>query len=538
MRLPYAILFLTAPACGFAFAQDCQLEGTQTPISIFGGLFSPGLDLELLDSGQVAVSGSLFGHEGGLLAGDDSTSTTWIEAFAFSFTIANTVVASNEVGVYMATGTAGEEDILYFATSDNGDPSLALVNISSSSLTGGLATEAMDSAGDFGAIGQPSFDGGRGRVRVSRLLLPNSPQFGFENTPEVDLTAFNAQPGDRFGEQVAVYSGPERDVIMVGAPGASNGGASEGEGAVYFFVYNDATGNWDFNSWWWVNAPGGLYGSQLDVHGDFACAGAPLANVGATDTGYFNVFEWNGSFYDFGPGFVASPGDMGGSALGIEDGVVVAGVSGFDGPDGNRPDMGGASIIRFDGTNWNVEVPVFYAIDGRAHDRFGSAVSVKNGKVAISSPNQVSPIEGGQPVRIYDISEINGFALAQANPYLGSLGTNEVAVTSSDLPRLGSTWRCNVNNNLVPGQQAATLMAVSDAPADLFIGGEEYLVSITGGNPFFYVFSSNPQIGDIDIPIMPLCEFAGIPFYVQAVSVSTTLVVDFLSPAYELVLGY
>lgn len=536
MRFLHATLFLSAPACGLAFAQDCQLEGTQTPSSLFGETLSAGLDLELLDNGQVVASGSLFGNEGGLLSGDDSTGTNWIQAFAFSSTIANSVVASNGVGVYMATGTTAEDDILYFRTSDSGAEILQLVNLSSSSLTGGLATEAMDSAGDFGAIGQPSFDGDRGRVRVSRLLIPDSPEFGFNNTPEVDLTAFNAQPGDRFGEQVAVYSGPERDVIMVGAPGASNGGANEG--AVYFYIYNPGTGNWDFNSWWWVNTPGGLYGSQLDVSGDYACAGAPLADVGATDTGYFNVFEWDGSLYNFGPGFIASPGDMGGSALGIEGDVVVAGASGFDGPDGNRPDMGGASILRFDGASWNVEVPVFYAIDGQADDRFGSAVSINNGRVAISSPNQVSPVFGGQPVRTYDVSEVNGFALAQANPYFGSAGTNEVALTSVDLPRLGSTWRCNVDNNLVAGQQAATLMAVSDAPADLFIGGEEYLVSITGGNPFFYAFSPNPQVGNIDIPITPLCEFAGVPFYVQAVSVSTTLAIDFLSPAYELILGY
>jgi hypothetical protein len=536
MRFLHITLFMAAPACGLAFAQDCQLEATQTPSSLFGEVLSPGLDLELLDSGQVVVSGSLFGNDGGLLAGDDATSTTWIEAFAFSTSIPNTVVASNGVGVYMATGTTAEDDILYYRTSGTGDQILQLVNLSTGSLTGGLATESMDSAGDFGALGQPSFDGDRGRVRVSRLLIPSNPEFGFDNTPEADLTAFNGQPGDRFGEQVAVYSGPERDVIMVGAPGANNGGANEG--AVYFYVYNPGTGNWDFNSWWWVGTPGGLYGSQLDVHGDFACAGAPLADVGATDTGYFNVFEWDGSLYNFGPGFIASPGDMGGSALGIEGDVVVAGASGFDGPDGNRPDMGGASIIRYDGASWNVEVPVFYAIDGQPDDRFGSAVSVNNGQVAISSPNQVSPVLGGQPVRTYDISEINGFALAQANPYSGSMGTNEVAVTSFDLPRMGSTWRCNVDNNLIPGQQVATLMAVSDAPADLFIGGEEYLVSITSGNPFFYAFSPNPQIGDLDIPITPLCEFAGVPFYVQAISVSSTLFVDFLSPAYELVLGY
>ena len=194
----------------------------------------------------------------------------------------------------------------------------------------------------------------------------------------------------QFGNALAI----DQNTVVVGSP--TNDGYGVDAGAVYIFSFDGTT---------WVQqqklvatdtAPGDRFGSALALDDGRLAVGAPLHNA----SGAVYIFSFDGTTWVQQQKLVAAdtaPGDRFGSALALDDGRVAVGA-----PLHNA--SGAVYIFSFDGTTW-VQQQKLVAADTAPGDRFGSALSLDDGRVAIGAPLHNATGDASGAVSIFDLRD-------------------------------------------------------------------------------------------------------------------------------------
>ena len=230
---------------------------------------------------------------------------------------------------------------------------------------------ALSGSGTIVAVGAPGDDDGSpiGTVRVYRWTGTSWQQLG---------GTLSGGVGDRFGEAVALSANGE--VLVVGAPDASNTGENQGFAEALV---------WDGTTWTTIGRriyglAGDFFGSSVDVTADggFLAVGAP-GNEGGT--GDASVLRWNGQNWDFldvVPG--VDPNGGFGHAVAISDdaGTLVVGA-----PNAGEGNEGTAEVFDWNVSQYDRVGAGFIGTD--SGDGFGFSVDVSGDRdtVAIGAPN-------------------------------------------------------------------------------------------------------------------------------------------------------
>lgn len=232
--------------------------------------------------------------------------------------------------------------------------------------------------------------------------------------------ASNNDPGDRFGEAVAISG----NIIAVGAPGEDgsaqgiNGPKNDepngsGRGAVYIFTRNGAT--WTETAYLKAGNPptnplnNHHFGEAVAMSGNTLVVGAPGEESDATGVngesnnqgslaGAAYVFVLNNGVWTQQAYLKASNTgylDFFGSAVAIDGDIIVVGAEGEDGssttingPDNNDAlESGAAYVYERTGTTWALTATL-KAPNAEEGDLFGSSVAVSGNTIVIGAQNE------------------------------------------------------------------------------------------------------------------------------------------------------
>ncbi len=231
-----------------------------------------------------------------------------------------------------------------------------------------------------------------------RLALPQS-SLSFAQTK---LIAADAAPHDYFGLSVA----PAGDTVLVGAYGKSD--LATAAGAAYAFTRQAAT--WTQQArLGTADAPAGAYfGAAIATNGTQTAVGAPYASIGAQDAGAVYLF----SNADWRRQAIITPDDpesvaQFGGALAIGQNTLIVGAPLHD---SYGRDAGAVYVFAFDGIAW-VQRQKLIGADTVPGDRFGSALALSGGWLAVSAPQHgaggavyLFTLDGGAWVQRHKVS--------------------------------------------------------------------------------------------------------------------------------------
>lgn len=195
----------------------------------------------------------------------------------------------------------------------------------------------------------------------------------------VTLTASDAQPGDFFGMSVGL-SGSS---LIVGAPFEDE--AAQDAGAVYLFEYDGTSWNETDKLLSTLPNPLDEFGRAVALHGDTAVVGARNDDEGGRDAGSaFVLRNFGGTWFNFQKlsAVFPSAGDRFGTSVSITEGKILVGSPFHDTP---NPDRGSAHLFTSNGGGWT-ETMTFEAFDIADFDRFGSAVAITHDRALVTSP--------------------------------------------------------------------------------------------------------------------------------------------------------
>lgn len=229
--------------------------------------------------------------------------------------------------------------------------------------------------GDRVVIGSPDADAGAsgaGRVRVHDLASAE---------PGLAVAAWeNPDPsaGDGFGGAVAISG----DHVAIGAAGEDSGAANAGK--VYIF---DLMAGGPGSSILAVPNPhpaaSDEFGSAVAISGNYLVVGVGKDDEEGTDSGRVYLFNLSGSAPEVPSVVLENPspaaGDGFGSSVSISGNLVVVGAPGDD---GGASDGGIAYVFDLAGNlQHTLAMPA-----AAAGDRFGAAVAISGGRVAVGAP--------------------------------------------------------------------------------------------------------------------------------------------------------
>ena len=183
---------------------------------------------------------------------------------------------------------------------------------------------------------------------------------------------------DSFGSSVAI----DRDTVLVGASMADDNG--DNSGSAYVFMRGGA--GWTEQQKL-VPRDGGLgdsFGSELSLSGDTALVGAPVADDRGTNSGAVYVFTRGAAGWAEQQKLLASDGaedDRFGKAVSLREGTGVVGAA----VDDCGPGSGAAYVFRKIGEVWT-EQGKLLARGGTPDDFFGQSVSVGSDGILVGAP--------------------------------------------------------------------------------------------------------------------------------------------------------
>ncbi len=222
--------------------------------------------------------------------------------------------------------------------------------------------------GDTVVIGAPNF-GGTGTAFV---YMRNGANWSLQQ----QLLASDRAPGDYFGSAVAITG----DTIAVGAS-FDDVGSHEGQGSVY--IFNRSGESWIQQQ----KLSEGLFGAAYDSFGystsfdhDTLAIGAPNAGNGAV-----YVFVRNGTTWNYQQRLTASDGavdDFFGWYVDIDGDTLVVGAP-YDDISANN-NQGSAYVFVRNGSTWSQQQKLI-ASDGSATDFFGGGVGISGETVIVGS---------------------------------------------------------------------------------------------------------------------------------------------------------
>ena len=205
------------------------------------------------------------------------------------------------------------------------------------------------------------------------------------------LSASDAAQGDGFGYNVSLDS----DTVVVGAPFASPGGASN-LGSAYVFTRNQGAAE----AWGQVvklipslGAAGDQFGRSVAVDGDWIAVGAPFDSIGiGTNSGTVYLYyrnqggaeAWGEVTRIYPADFVSN--DYFGFSLALDGDTLAVGVYLDD--DAAGADQGSVYLFSRNqgGANAWGQVTKIYAADAAAGDQFGFSLDLNNDHVVVGAP--------------------------------------------------------------------------------------------------------------------------------------------------------
>jgi hypothetical protein len=234
-------------------------------------------------------------------------------------------------------------------------------------------------AGDTALVGAPGDDIGLTADAGTAWVCERS---GSTWQRQAVLTVAAPAAGDQFGASVALAS----STALVGAPG-DDVGSSQDVGTAW--VFGRASGMWSRDAVLSPGSPdpGGAFGTSVDISGDTAIVGAPLADLvmGWTDAGVAWIFERSAAVWS-SPKAVATPSHRSWAHFGCS--VAVAGdvvVIGAPGDAGGAPAGGSAFVFSRSTPGWQ-QGPTLRAAVPAASDNFGTTVAIASGTVIVGAP--------------------------------------------------------------------------------------------------------------------------------------------------------
>ncbi|MGH9870794.1 MAG: FG-GAP repeat protein [Candidatus Polarisedimenticolia bacterium] len=240
---------------------------------------------------------------------------------------------------------------------------------------GGLFGWSSDIDGDFAVIGTPGDDDDG--VFNSGAAYVYRRDAGNVWVQEAKLLPALPQVGARFGEGVAISG----DTVVVGAYGTTVNSLAF-SGAVHVFR-RSISGVWSleafvtpFDTGPFIGPFGDQFGFSVEIDGNRMIVGATHDDDLALDSGAAYIFQrfgttWLQTAKLHGSDGVGVDSKFFGNDVGVHGNTAVVGPA-FDHTLGLA--AGAAYVYDFNGTAW-IETKIL-AADGKAHDRFGTSVSV------------------------------------------------------------------------------------------------------------------------------------------------------------------
>lgn len=196
------------------------------------------------------------------------------------------------------------------------------------------------------------------------------------------LTAPDAEPGDSFGQSIALT----KNFLVIGAPRSDTLGKDSG--AAYLFQRQN-------NSWQYLSkiiaddgAEGDLFGVSVAIDGNTIVVGADLHDEKAENAGAAYVFTLLRGKWAQQAKLTAAYGGMN-DIFGVR--VAVSGNTALisarrDDVHGIGVDAGSVYFFERKGNRWN-QVVKLISPDGKADDRFGRGVALSQNRAIISAMN-------------------------------------------------------------------------------------------------------------------------------------------------------
>jgi hypothetical protein len=215
---------------------------------------------------------------------------------------------------------------------------------------------------------------------------------------QTKLLASDAAQYDYFGLSVAVKG----DTAVIGAYGKSD--LARNAGAAYAFTRN--SGSWTQQARLGTSTPliDAYLGATVATNGSYTAAGAPYASVGAQNDGVVYLFS-NATWQQQTILLPNDPDSLSqfGNALAINDNTLFVGAPMHDSFGVNA---GAVYVFTFDGVSW-VQRQKLIGADTVPGDRFGSALALNDGWLAVSAPLHSSPGSPGGAVYLFEFDGVS-----------------------------------------------------------------------------------------------------------------------------------
>jgi hypothetical protein len=215
---------------------------------------------------------------------------------------------------------------------------------------------------------------------------------------QTKLLASDAAQYDYFGLSVAVKG----DTAVIGAYGKSD--LARNAGAAYAFARN--AGAWAQQARLGTSTPliDAYLGATVATNGSYTAAGAPYASVGAQNDGVVYLFS-NATWQQQTILLPNDPDSLSqfGNALAINDNTLFVGAPMHDSFGVNA---GAVYVFTFDGVSW-VQRQKLIGADTVPGDRFGSALALNDGWLAVSAPLHSSPGSPGGAVYLFEFDGVS-----------------------------------------------------------------------------------------------------------------------------------
>jgi hypothetical protein len=215
---------------------------------------------------------------------------------------------------------------------------------------------------------------------------------------QTKLLASDAAQYDYFGLSVAVKG----DTAVIGAYGKSD--LARNAGAAYAFARN--AGAWAQQARLGTSTPliDAYLGATVATNGSYTAAGAPYASVGAQNDGVVYLFS-NATWQQQTILLPNDPDSLSqfGNALAINGNTLFVGAPMHDSFGVNA---GAVYVFTFDGVSW-VQRQKLIGADTVPGDRFGSALALNDGWLAVSAPLHSSPGSPGGAVYLFEFDGVS-----------------------------------------------------------------------------------------------------------------------------------
>ena len=215
---------------------------------------------------------------------------------------------------------------------------------------------------------------------------------------QTKLLAADAAQYNYFGLSVAFRG----DTAIVGAYGKSD--LVRNAGAAYAFTRN--AGSWTQQARLGTSTPliDAYLGATVATNGSYTAAGAPYASVGAQNDGVVYLFS-NATWQQQTILLPNDPDSLSqfGNALAINDNTLFVGAPMHDSFGVNA---GAVYVFTFDGVSW-VQRQKLIGADSVPGDRFGSALALDDNWLAVSAPLHSSPGSPGGAVYLFQFDGVS-----------------------------------------------------------------------------------------------------------------------------------